>query len=808
MTSLSSKDSALTTLLQKITPAQPAGQDTSEAGESTWSIAYFRGMFRRKALLIGILAVSLGAYSGFRAVSKVPLYQSEFRLLVEPIHEKHELEQLTDSKKTQTTQDLDYSSLIEVLYSPKLLEPIFKKVNQQYPGTDLESTVGRLSVTRLGETKIIEVGFYDPNPGKVQLLLKQVSQGYLTYSRDDQLAQLRQGIKFVEDKLPGIQRRVNRLQQEIQDLQQKFDFVHPDDRVDALTKQLQKISEDRQSIRTDLIALQAQYANLKQNAGALAALIQDSNYQASNQQYEVLARQLAIESARFGPNSSTIQVLKRQQENLAKVVQRDAEKAIEAQISDVTNQMTILTAKDRDMAQTEKLLKQQFQQMPLVFRQYTELQRELEIATDSLTRFLQTYQSLQIQASQNEIPWQLIEEAKSPRLKPTGSASKSIMSGFIGGLILGAIAAFILEKLENTLYTIDEVKSKIKLPLLGVIPLHGDLNIVRPGMHVVDLGIHIKQSPGSLKQVMGLSEPVLLASAQTAEVQIPEAQIPEIQAAEVARPEAASSETASPEAFGEASSIEVGQTGRTQPAPDPGNLLATEELEMIESALAHSETSRDYWLQEYGAYGFLEAFRTLYANIARLDKQPIRSIVINSALPGEGRTTVAIHLAQAAAAMGKRVLLVDAHLRKGGTQIHTLLGVPEHVGLGDYLMGNASLQQVVQSLSWESGLFLIGAGEIPLDPTRLLASQKMQDLMSELAQSFDLVIYDVLPLMGLADVKLLAAQSDGIMLVTSLGKRKSVHALGQTIERLNAARLPILGIVVNKAKKYNVDLYA
>ena len=770
-----SKESALATILQKLTPSTQAGQqNATDAGEETWSIDYFRGMFRRKILLIGVLAVSLGAFSGFRAVSKVTLYQSEFRLLVEPIHEKHDLEQLTDSKKSQTTQTLDYSSLIEVLYSPQLLNPIFKEINQQYPGTNYDSTVGQLSVIRLGETKIIQISFTDPSPSKVKLLLERLSKGYLTYSRDDQLAQLRRGIKFVENKLPGIQKRVNSLQQQIQDLQQQFDFVDPADRTDTLSKRLQKIAEDRQAFRTDLVALQAQYDNLKQDVGALAALGQDSNYQLSHQQYEVLERQLAIETARFGPNSSTVQVLKRQQQNLGIVVQKDAQKAIEAQISNVTGQMQILLAKDQTIAQSESLLKQQFQQMPLVIRQYSELQRELGIATDSLTRFLQTYQSLQIQASQNEIPWELIAEPKPPYAKPGGSASKAIMSGFLGGLVFGAIIAYILEKLENTFYTIDEVRKKVRLQLLGVIPLHGDLNIVRPGMHVIDLGIQIEKNYIPLTPASASAELGLLASAD---------QLDSVQ------------------------QRQVNSEPQNQLAV-PANNDLIELTRTMQPTSAPRESNRDYWLQEYGAYGFLEAFRTLYANIERLDQQPIQSIVISSALPGEGRTTVAIHLAQAAAAMGKRVLLVDAHLRKGGTQLHTLLGLPEHAGLGDYLTGTASLQQIVQSLSWESGLFLIGAGEIPLDPTRILASEKMHDLMAQLSQSFDLVIYDMLPLMGLADVKLVAAQTDGIMLVTSLGKRATIHALGQTIDRLEAARLSILGIVVNKAKRYSVDLYA
>jgi capsular exopolysaccharide synthesis family protein len=157
--------------------------------------------------------------------------------------------------------------------------------------------------------------------------------------------------------------------------------------------------------------------------------------------------------------------------------------------------------------------------------------------------------------------------------------------------------------------------------------------------------------------------------------------------------------------------------------------------------------------------------------------------------------------------MGRRVLLVDAHFRRAGTQVHTLLGLQNTIGLSHCLNDSSLLNQAIQRLSWEANLFVISAGETPPDPTRLLASPQMHELMARLRKNFDLVVYDTPPLMGLADVSLIASKADAILLVASLGKRGSSEALKQTIERLQVAHLPVLGVVANRVKDYSVDLY-
>ena len=197
-------------------------------------------------------------------------------------------------------------------------------------------------------------------------------------------------------------------------------------------------------------------------------------------------------------------------------------------------------------------------------------------------------------------------------------------------------------------------------------------------------------------------------------------------------------------------------------------------------------------------YQFLEAFRSLYTNIHLLSAgTAIRSLLVSSAVAGDGKSTVALHLAATAAAVGQRVLLVDADLRC--PQLHAKLGLPNLRGLGDAISTDISLNDAIQRAPNQDNLFVLTAGHIPPDPIKLLSSKKMQYLMEQFQAFFDLVIYDTPPLAGLADSHLIAAHTDATIMVVQIGKtdRSQVR---KVLEELKISGASVLGIVANGCK--------
>ena len=216
----------------------------------------------------------------------------------------------------------------------------------------------------------------------------------------------------------------------------------------------------------------------------------------------------------------------------------------------------------------------------------------------------------------------------------------------------------------------------------------------------------------------------------------------------------------------------------------------------------------------------IEAFRSFAANIGLFNfnnnsenlifNNNLKSIAITSAIPREGKSTVALNLARATASIGKRVLIVDADLRSS-EHITNSFGLENEVGLKNILEQNISQSgsQYVRKLPLEENLFILTSGYDDAlnqlsnkDPSLLLASVKMHSLMEELKAQFDLVIYDLCSIIGFADVNLLANQTDGIVVVTGLGKIQTM-AFTEALNQLNLCQAPVMGVVLNKLVNKN-----
>jgi capsular exopolysaccharide synthesis family protein len=184
--------------------------------------------------------------------------------------------------------------------------------------------------------------------------------------------------------------------------------------------------------------------------------------------------------------------------------------------------------------------------------------------------------------------------------------------------------------------------------------------------------------------------------------------------------------------------------------------------------------------------------------------QPIKSLVISSCIPGEGKSTVALNLAQVAASIGKRVLLIDADLRL--PQIHQTLELSNQYGLSNIISGEVSSEEAIQQSSLNNNLYVITSGATPPDPTRLLSSNSMKQLAQQWEDSFDLVLYDSPPLGGLADARLLTPLTNGLILVVGLGvTNRSIFK--DVIDLLKVSQARVLGTVANGIKQGSVSDY-
>ena len=200
-----------------------------------------------------------------------------------------------------------------------------------------------------------------------------------------------------------------------------------------------------------------------------------------------------------------------------------------------------------------------------------------------------------------------------------------------------------------------------------------------------------------------------------------------------------------------------------------------------------------------------EAFRAFRTNLQflKVEGNP-RSFVFTSAGPSEGKSTTAANLAIAIAQAGSTVCLVDGDLRK--PRVADLMGVEGAVGVTDILIGRVTLAEALQGWG-QPNLVVLPAGHRPPNPSELLGSQEMGDLISNLKAQFDYVIVDAPPVLVVTDAALIAKDVGGALMVTAVGEaRKDAlsDALG-TMERIDAR---VLGIVMTKVPTKGDDSYA
>lgn len=701
---------------------------------------------RRRAIVVAGVAIAVTAGVVTRVLKEVPKYEGRFHLLIGSAGADDKVERLTKSLNQSAggqVESVDYATQIQVLWSTQVMAPIVAKIQAKYPEINYDLLRAKLTISRLEQTKILEIRYQDTDPQKIKFVLDQVADGFVNYSRLEQQKPVGQGLDFVKEQTRKLEGRVDDLQRKLQAFRQDNNIIDPQTQGQLLTNRINGILQQRQETQTQLGETEKLYAQLKNQLGELgvapeqaltaSALSEAPRYQQLLNKLAEIENKIAVESARFTENSPTIKALRDQQQNLVPLlsqeaatvvgktaagIPKDAESlsspssmrlSLTQKLVETTNQRQVLAVRQSAIALAEKALNQQLNNLAGVARQYTDLQRELTVANESLNRFLAVRETLQIEEAQKTRPWQKITNPQQPKAPISPNVPQGILLGTVAGLLAGAAAGFLAEKMDRVFHSPDELKEGTGLPILGTIPFTKKLKQRTTGRAIA---------------------------------QAPDSENPDFQLG--------------------------GYYG-------------------------------------YNASPFLEAFRSLYTNIQFISPdEPVRSLVISSSVPTDGKSTVSTYLAQAAAAMGQRVLLVDADLRR--PQIHVRTDLPNVWGLSNVISSEINFNDVIQQSPTEENLFVLTAGQIPPDPTRLLSSKKMRSLVERFQDAFDLVIFDTPPLLGLADAKILAAHTDGIAMVVGLG-RTDRSVLNEVLYGLRTSRARVLGLVANGVKGYTTSSY-
>ena len=694
-------------------------------------ISEIKNIFSRNLPLILGSTIAMTSLAFLKVLTTPSDYVAGFELLSEPVNiETKVTSSNEDSRKTReqiTEVELDEVQL-KILKSPQLISRVIESLQKQYPEMDYQELIAGLTIdidfSGSQEQNVLQVTYRNPDRQKVADVISELNKVYQNYSVEKRQSGVKRGIAFLDGQIPQVSEQTREIEAQIAQLRTQYNFNNPDSSLTEITSRINQLSQRREDNRIELNELRLTLRNLeaelvvKPYQSPTALDLATPRYLKLSSKMEDIEIEINQKSNIYADNSQMMQALKRDKQQLSLLIDEAGEDIRQK----LNNQIKAIENRQSSIDTEVKNLGIQLEQWSRISGEYNSLQHRLNIANGKLNGFISQKDALQIDAAQQESPWQLLTPATEPQLDNISTINYLLLGSTLG-LLLGSSAAFLLDKQQKIIYTSAKVGEITNLPILATIPY-------------------------SPKVKLSFAKPLALTG-----------------------------------------------SGRES--------LATTHL---------SDTDRVSL--EFSAPS-IESFRSFAVNLnlsgfsANLATDPnhkdLKSIVVTSAIPEEGRSTVALNLAKASASMGKKVLLVDTDLRSTNS-LTSNLGFGLETGLIDVLTQQSSMPVLncVQSLPLARNLYILPSGlndsekdNSAIDFGFLLASQRMRNLMEELESTFDLVIYDLCSIIGFADVNLLAAETDGIVVVTGLGRIQSV-AFTEALNQLKLCNAPVLGIAVNK----------
>ena len=661
-----------------------------------------------------------------------PIYTGSFEILVEPVSYEGEItapSNLTGSRRQINfgQQELDYSTIINILESEGMLSSILEEVKAQYPQVSIAEIkqyleVQRIGTSRIDRTKILKVSYQNSDPKLARLVLNKAADKYLEYSLVERKKRIGYGVDFIDKQLPKLRDRVNQVHTSIQKIQEENQLIDPESKGQELLEQIRELKQQQLQTQNELYKLVILKNNLQRRlkitpdeAVAVSTLSENNNYQALLSQFKEVESDIATKSVLYESSSPNIKRLETKRQNILSLLNEEKRRILKGYsasmvenlpsltlqnqvFSDLTqelfetnNQINLLEVQNESLKQTIREFEKQARKIPQVASQYSKLKQELNIVSQTLQGLLTQKDTLNVELAQSQIPWEIVSEPKltqdiagNPAPIPVNT-NKKLFSALLGGLLVGVLVTEFLGRSLNVFRTPTDIEEVIKSPLLG--------------------DITWKDNP---------------------------------------------------------------------------------------QKVSHSALPSQ--IERNNCEPILNSFKSIYDNfLDRHGHSSLNSLVISSAThKSTGTTEIAWNLAEAAAAIGQKVLLVNANFSEPQTDLNSNL--TNEIGLSDLLSSQIDYARVIKQSAHRSNFFILAAGQSPSGVSGMMISNRMQQLVTTFDREFDLVIYSAPPILENVGTSFLATQTDGMLIAVEIGKTKKT-SVNQALKKIESFNIKLLGVI-------------
>jgi len=690
----------------------------------------------KRKWLITILALATLAIAAYKTYSTIPRYTARGTIIIER-EDPNILSFEQVFQMPSSWEDDFYQTQYKVLQSKALAEKVAQRLGlgvtmtaQNGARTEgsptsastrrrsmISSIQGKIRVSPMKGTRIVEVGFSDPDPKFAADAVNAISDAFIEMNIEARYAATEQATQFLTKQTGILQSEIDGMEKQLQAYGVEKNIVSLGGKETTVGDKLAEMNKSLTEAQIDTAKKQAYYNAIK-NASPdyFPETLSNPLIQKRREDYVALNREYQKKLETYRPEYPEMQRLKSEMDGAKKALETETQNLIRTAESDYQAAL-----------RRERSLEDVFNRQ----RNTAALQDSNSISYNSLKAQIDSKRnlldSLMKRQSETGVSAQLkglgasnikiLDRAEVPLRPSSPNRNRDMLIGFLVGLMGGVGLAFFLHFVDNSVKTAEDVEKYAKLPALGIVPVFE----------------HSGRKGRELRKGLPMSSLQSLPGTPS------------------------------------------GSDANEEQLPD---VLSMDLITHFSPKSSFAESYR--------------AIRTALL-LSSTEDHP-KTFVVTSPLPSEGKTATISNLAVTLTQAGKRVVIIDADLRK--PRQHKIFNIKNINGLTNYLTSNIELRSILKETPIPL-LSLINAGPVPPNPSELLGSEKMAGLLARLKDGFDYIFVDTPPILAVTDAIVLAPRTDGMILIIWGGKTPR-EALKRVKEKLDLMRIKSIGVILNR----------
>jgi polysaccharide biosynthesis transport protein len=731
--------------------AAPAIDAEYEPQPAHLPLSHYLWILRRHGWKIGAFIVGAVLATLVVSLRLTPIYESTTTI---DIDRQMPTGVLGQEALQNATNDADQflATQVKLIQSDSVVRPVVDKYKLREvekdaleeaidkSATSLEAPVvlKNLKVTRPPNTYLLLVSYRSPNRQLAADVANEIAVSYLAHTFKIRYKATASLSDFMERQLEELKAQMEKSSSALNQFERELNVINPEEKTSILSARLLQLNEEYTKAQADRVKKEAAYGSIKD--GTLASAQVSTQGEALKKLTENLNEaqgHFAEAKNHYGinhPEYKKAQTKVQELESQVEATKRSIGQRIEIEYREAVNREGMLsTAVTDTKAEFDRLNARSFE--------YNTLKREAESDKKLYEELVRKIKEAGINASFQNSSIRVADTAR-PGLKPVFPKTwLNLVLAFLFATLFGVGAAVLTDVLDNTIRDPDQVARLLHCDVIGSLPAVKDWRR--------------RLSPIQSISSMGQAGAVAIVN-------------------------------------GNGHGKPSGNGGGNGQSNGSGKSGGNGNGSRVTVPLVHSG-DHDQILSNYE-----EAIRTLRNSILLTDfDRQLKSVLLTSASPSEGKSTVAAHLAATHANQNKRTLLIDGDLRR--PSVHRLYQVPNSVGLANVLLEQISWRDAVIRMDAPKGLDILPAGPSTRRASDLMGMGLAQ-LIEEATREYDLVVLDAPPLLGFAEPLQMATAVDGVIVVARAGDT-SRKALGSVIATLTRLRANLVGVVLNEVHR-------